>query len=160
MVITNKLFIRHFKINEIKSHDHTTIKNFTIHSIIDEISLRWLEDTNDLPFLIIVVTLCESVMKSYGNIGNVFRRKHLMGDGELEKEIERLIISYLIETPLLFTQLFFRSILKSKTFPLCFFVMFYSSQALPNSNHWVKVVMCQLLVALHLQLYLCLCRCR
>ena len=49
MVITNKLFIRHFKINEIKSHYHSTIKIFTIHSIIDEISLRWLEDTNDLP---------------------------------------------------------------------------------------------------------------
>ena len=160
MVITNKLSIRHFKINEIKSHDHTTIKNFTIHSIIDEISLRWLEDTNDLPFLIIVVTLCESVLKSYGNIGDAFRWKHVMGDGELEKGIEGLIISYIIKTPLLFTQLLFRSILTSKTFPLCFFVLFYSSQAPPNSSHWIKVVMCQTLVPLHLQLYLCLCRCR
>ena len=40
-----------------------------------------------------------------------------MGDGELEKGIEGLIISYLLRMPLLFTQLFFRSILTSKTFP-------------------------------------------
>ena len=36
-------------------------------------------------------------MISYGNIGDAIRRKHVMGDGELEKGIEGPIISYLIE---------------------------------------------------------------
>ena len=130
MVITNKLFIRHFKIYEMKSHNHSTIK---IHSIIDEISLRWLEDTNDLPFLIIVVTLCESVMISYGNIGDVFRRKHLMGDGELEKGIEGLIISYLIRMPLLFTQLLFVPFLHLKLFHCAFLLCFTLHRHCPTA---------------------------